>query len=257
MASNAQFNEDQVAKHYAALRDSLATADSLLASGNRSSALAIYQTTTPWKHNAGWRYRKHLKCTIGPEQVNRATLDSLSKYGCDSTFVESDSLFRHWLGPVVKSGSYPSLRRSPLEQMVDSLGELDQQIRDQPMSEAQFRELGGRRDSMNLSLLYPAFLEYGGYVPSMGSILILIHALSEHQDHLDYFAQAITDALMNQKLDSYTYGAIVDQFFWHTKNCQVYGTVGHSDGSVPNLKWCDPERTMRLRKLIGLPEATE
>lgn len=214
--------------------------------------------TTPWKHNAGWRYVLQLKCTIGPEQADRAMLDSLAKFGYDSTFVESDSLLRSHLAPVVRSGPYPLLqRRSQVELVVDSLGELDQKIRDQPMSEAQFRELGGRSDSMNISLLYPAFRAYGGYVPSMGSILILIHTLSDHQEHLDYFAQAITDALMNQKLDSYTYGAIVDQFFWHTKKCQVFGTVGHSDGSVPNLKWCDPERTIRLRRLMGLPEATE
>ena len=39
--SKAQFNEDQVAKQYAVLRDSLDRADSLLASGDDASALAI------------------------------------------------------------------------------------------------------------------------------------------------------------------------------------------------------------------------
>ena len=256
-SSQAQFNEEQVAKHYAALRDSLATADSLLASGNRSSALAIYQTTTPWKHNADWRYVRHLKCTIGPEQANRATLDSLVKYGYDSTFVVSDPLLNAYLGPVVRSGPYPLSRwRSQLKLMVDSLGDLDQQIRHQPMSEAQFRELGGRRDSINISLLYSAFRVNGGYVQSIGSILILIHALGFHQEHLDYFAQSITDGLMNQDLSNYTYGVIVDEFFWVTRDCQMFGTIGHSD-DMPALKWCDPERTMRLRKLMGLPTITE
>jgi hypothetical protein len=136
--------------------------------------------------------------------------------------------------------------------MVDSLFELDQQVRDPSVD----REVGLRRDSMNISLLYSAFRAYGGYVPSMGSILILVHSLSYHQDHLDYFAQAIADALMNQKLDSDTYGAIVDEFFWHTRNCQVFGTIGHS-GDMPGVKWCEPERTIRLRTLMGLPEATE
>lgn len=233
--SNAQFNEDQVAERYAALRDSLDQADSLLASGDRASALAIYQATTPWKHNISWRYMKHLKCTIGPEQANRATLDSLAKLHYDSMGV-SDLL----------------QRRSQVELMVDSLYELDQEVRNQPID----REMALRRDSINIHLLYQAFRNHGGYVPSVGSIFILIHALSLHQEHLDYFAQAITDALMDQEMDSYTYGAIVDEFFWHTKNCQMFGTIGHSD-DMPGLKWCDPEQTVRLRKLMGLPETTE
>lgn len=251
----AQFNEDFVAQRYSVLSDSLRRADSLLAKGDRAAALAIYQATTPWKRNAGWRYMHRLKCTIGPAQANVSTLDSLAHYGCRSTYVENDSILRPYLEPVIRSGSYPLVHRSRLALMVDSLGELDQYVRNLPSS-AENDRLFAFRDSMNIALLYPAFLEHGGYIPSMGCILILIHNLSGHQEHLEYFAQSISDALLDQELDSYTYGAIVDKFFWNTKNCQVYGTIGHAD-DMPALKWCDPERTVRLRKLLGLPAITE
>ncbi|MFZ1664897.1 MAG: hypothetical protein WBO28_09920 [Flavobacteriales bacterium] len=250
-----QFNEGDVAQRYSVLSDSLRRADSLLASGDRASALVIYQATTPWKHNARWRYVLHLKCTADPGQANRSTLDSLAHYGCSRKYLESDSLIWTIVGPVLRSSPYPALHRDPLVQFVDSLGELDQQVRDLPRS----REndgLIGATDSMNIDLLYSAFRENGGYISSIGSILILIHVLSDHQEHLAYFAQSINEALLDQKLDSDTYGTIVDEFFWHTKNCQVFGTIGHSD-DVPGLKWCDPERTVRLRKLMGMPATSE
>lgn len=256
-SGQAQFNEEQVAKHYAALRDSLATADSLLASGNCSSALAIYQTTTPWKHNAGFRYVQKLKCAIDHTEADRSMLDSLAHYDYDSTYVESDSLLKAYLGSLVRSGPYPPLYWSPLRLMIDSLGALDQDVRNLPSS-AENDRLMALRDSMNIGLLYPAFREHGGYIPSIGSILTLIHVLGYHQEHLAYFAQSISDALFDQYMSNYTYGLIVDEFFWVTKNCQVFGTIGRPDDpDVPALRWCDPERTVRLRKLLGLPAATE
>lgn len=253
--SKAQFNEEHVAKEYAVLRDSLERADSLLASGDGASALAIYKATTPWKHNAGWRFVRQLKCTADPGQANRSTLDSLAHYGYARKYVESDSLIMTIVGPVLSSNPYPALHRDPLVQLVDSLGDIDQAVRNLPTSAANDR-LMGLQDSIDIELLYPAFQKHGGYIPSMGSILILIHNLSDHKEHLEYFARSISDALLNQELDSYTYGTIVDEFFWHTKNCQVFGTIGHSD-DMPGLKWCDPKRTVRLRQLLGLPAATE
>lgn len=255
MTCKGQFNEGDVAQRYSALSDSLRRADSLLAIGDGASALAIYRTTTPWKHNAGFRYVQKLKCAIDHTEADRSMLDSLAHYDYDSTYVESDSLLKDYLGSLVRSGPYPPLYWSPLRLMIDSLGALDQDVRNLPSS-AENDWLMALRDSMNIAMLYPAFLKHGGYLSSIGSILILIHVLSDHQEHLAYFAQSINEALLDQDLDSDTYGAIVDEFFWHTKNCQVFGTIGHSD-DVPGLKWCDPERTVRLRKLMGLPAAME
>lgn len=127
---------------------------------------------------------------------------------------------------------------------VDLLGEIDQWARHNFD-----KSLIRMQDSINYVRLEALTKENGRYIPSPGSLLVLIHSL-DSESRLEFFGPLLGQALIDGDIDSESYANIIDRNASLSGNDQIYGTDNVIDVKVAELPM---SRFNKARVSIGLP----
>jgi len=135
---------------------------------------------------------------------------------------------------------------------VDSLYAIDQWVRRLELHTSCWEELIGIVDDSNYRHLIAVFRQANGYVRSMGSITVLMHALAGHPEDMELVMGWLQKALRDDEIDALSVAHIVDAVYITRHNCQLLGTYNDIDQPRLLARLCDKQRATLLRQQLGL-----
>lgn len=224
----AQFNLDATTLAFSKQQYMCAKADSLFRKGKFKLACTVYNdifATTP--NNRKYAIRQ-IRCKLQDEPATPEMIHFLASRGIGMQAIRGDSILWPYLSALLANLDYPGIEEDKYMDMLDSVAEVDQSIRrpDVPLEKAL------RVDSSNYRLLMDCLMARGAFINSYGSILVLIHQLSEHPHDMPYIIGLLNSALLENNIDPETYANILDRTFYSMYKCVPFGVLKSENGDL-------------------------
>lgn len=242
----AQFDLNGVTISYRTQQDLLAEADTLFLNGNPQKACAMYSNIFSG-HELNWQYAiREIRCQSLVEKPNRQMVEYLYSKQVNKYQIAHDTILGPYMLELMSNIPENPFYSDAYNKLLDSLHTYDQGIR---IARAPLAEIDSV-DSINFSRLKAIYYEKGNeYMGSMGSMMILIHALYRHPKDMPFIIDLLNKALLDGIINPQPYAVILDEAFYSLCGCVPFGVFGDPTDPLPTCAGADVARLYRARLL--------